>query len=150
MVFYTNQGTGTFYKGPDCIAAVVTASQISAVQNFVSNAIQHAYNRSATTNEIDSYTGRLMSGSLTARIFCYDLVFSQECIDRNLNDSDFVTMLYHVYLMRDPDSGGLNNWINRLSDQGWTRSEIAGENETSYSFGTSEEFKRLVADLRLQ
>jgi hypothetical protein len=40
-----------------------------------------------------------------------------------LNDHDFVTLLYHNVLHRDPDAGGLTNWVNALAG-GETRAQV--------------------------
>src|SRR6185312_13663955 len=40
-----------------------------------------------------------------------------------LNDTDFVTLLYHNVLHRDPDAGGLANWVGELA-AGQTRAQV--------------------------
>jgi Ca2+-binding RTX toxin-like protein len=41
----------------------------------------------------------------------------------NLNNHDFVTLLYHNVLHRDPDTAGLNNWVANLAG-GETRAQV--------------------------
>jgi hypothetical protein len=41
-----------------------------------------------------------------------------------LNNTDFVTLLYHNVLHRDPDGPGLNYWINTLNSGQDTRSQV--------------------------
>jgi len=40
-----------------------------------------------------------------------------------LNNSDFVTLLYHNVLHRDPDTPGLNSWVSQLNG-GTSRSQV--------------------------
>ncbi len=41
-----------------------------------------------------------------------------------LNNTDFVTLLYHNVLHRDPDAGGLNNWVGMLASGQETRAQV--------------------------
>ena len=66
-----------------------------------------------------------------------DFVFSKECIGRGLNDRDFVEMLYHLYMDRDPDEGGLQYWVSELN-AGTPREEAAA------GFADSPEFQEIV------
>ena len=47
----------------------------------------------------------------------------------------FVTRLYNVCLNREPDEGGLNDWVNKLSSGAATGASVA------YGFVFSAEFK---------
>lgn len=65
---------------------------------------------------------------------------SQEYINRNRSNSDYVTDLYWAYLNRAPDQSGLNAWTNALNN-GATRDSVL------QGFAQSTEFANHVAGL---
>ncbi len=50
------------------------------------------------------------------------------------DDLGFVTLLYNNVLDRNPDPGGLANWVDRLETQGWERTQVV------MGFANSREF----------
>ena len=67
----------------------------------------------------------------------HNFVFSPECRDRGLSDRAFIEMLYHLYMDRDADAGGLNYYLNALNS-GTTREAVDA------GFGNSPEFQTIV------
>ena len=64
-------------------------------------------------------------------------MFSKECVNRNLNNREFVEMLYRLYMGREADQGGLNYWLGQMN-KGMSRQKVAN------SFADSQEFKNIV------
>ena len=65
---------------------------------------------------------------------------SQEFIDRygQLNNHDFVVLVYNNVLGRQPDQGGLDFWTNQLDSGAMTRGQVM------LAFSDSNEFKNLM------
>ena len=74
---------------------------------------------------------------MTPQQLAYNFVFSAECIGRNLSDSDFIKMLYLLYMDREADAGGLQYWTGLLRS-GTTRSTAVD------TFASSDEFAAIV------
>ena len=74
------------------------------------------------------------------RTFAYTFFNSQEYIDRNRDDTEFVTDLYNTFFNRAPDSGGLAYWLDRIAN-GATRNEVLDY------FVHSPEFNTFMDDL---
>ena len=72
----------------------------------------------------------------------YGFVFSQECINMNLSNSDYVKMLYRGIFGRSYDDEGLNDWVNQL-DNGTSRETVF------WGFANSQEFANMVASYGL-
>jgi hypothetical protein len=68
-----------------------------------------------------------------------DFFNSQEFYNRNLDNTEFVTVAYQTVLNREPDKSGLEYWMNNLS-WGDTRDEVL------YGIMGSEEFWRLCRE----
>jgi hypothetical protein len=66
--------------------------------------------------------------------------YSQEYLDKDRNDEEFVTDLYNTFFNRPPDLGGLNYWTDNLA-QGMSR------NEALDSFVYSAEFNAFMNNL---
>jgi hypothetical protein len=71
------------------------------------------------------WTHALENGSATLLQVTQGFVGSQEFqqVYGALSDRDFVTLLYHNTLHRDPDQGGLDGWVAALNN-GVTRAQV--------------------------
>ena len=76
-----------------------------------------------------------ISGTQAAREFFY----SQEFIDSNYDNEEYLNRLYLTFMGREPDSNGLNYWLDLL-DNDVSRDSIFD------SFSTSDEFKEICSD----
>lgn len=112
-------------SGSSSAAPVVSAEQsrVMTVSNFVERLYLTALNRSYDVTGrdywVDQITNKDASGSAIARGFFN----SQEFIARELDNEEFVNILYRVFFDREPDTQGFANWINAL-ENGATRSEV--------------------------
>lgn len=112
-------------SGSSSPAPVVSAEQsrVMTVSNFVERLYLTALNRSYDVTGrdywVDQITNNDASGSAIARGFFN----SQEFIARELDNEEFVNILYRVFFDREPDTQGFANWINAL-ENGATRSEV--------------------------
>ena len=106
---------------------------------FVTRLYIKALNRSTPdTTGLNFWTNRLLSGTTGAQV-AYDFIFSQEMINRDLGDTQFVNMLYDALLARSADASGRAYWEKQL-DNGASRYNVFA------SFVISSEFDRLCRD----
>ncbi len=70
----------------------------------------------------------------------HGFIFSQEYINKNKSDEEFVTDLYLMFFGREPDTAGLNNWLNQLDTGVMTKEQVFA------SFAKSTEFKNICSD----
>ena len=66
--------------------------------------------------------------------------YSQEYINKDRDDEEFVTDLYNTFFNRPPDQGGLDYWTDQLS-QGMSRDTVLD------NFVNSTEFDTFMGDL---
>ena len=118
----------------------VTQSQDRGPQvtAFVSRCYLYALNRQAEQEGLNNWTNTILNKAQTPQQVAHGFVFSQECINRNLNNRAFVEMLYRLYMGREPDEPGLNNWKSAL-DSGTSREKVV------QNFSQSQEFRSIVA-----
>ena len=69
-------------------------------------------------------------------------VFSKELNDKNLDDEEFVKILYKGLFDREADDSGLHDWMNWLNS-GKSRQEVF------WGFTNSDEFHKLVSSFGL-
>ena len=109
----------------DTPAPVITPEQARemTIRHFVERiyliALNRSYDVSGRDYWVDQITNKDASGSAIARGFFN----SQEFIARELDNEEFVNILYRVFFDREPDTQGFANWINAL-ENGATRSEV--------------------------
>lgn len=117
----------------DVNARLSTPVDKSGATKFVTNLYVNALNRQPDATGLQNWVNQLVSGKTGGANVAQGIVFSQECINRNLNNDAWVTMLYPAVLGRPADDAGKKNWINQLNS-GVTRDQVF------YNFVTSPEF----------
>ena len=68
----------------------------------------------------------------------YGFFFSEEFMNQNVSNTDFVNRLYRTFMGREADEDGFNAWVAQL-DSGVSREEVF------YGFADSPEFGRICA-----
>ena len=109
---------------------------------FVNRLYSIALDRPADVGGLNDWTGRLLEKKQTPKQVAQGFVFSKEMSNRNLNNTEFVTMLYHTMMGREPDAAGLQDWVERL-ENGRKREDVY------YGFADSVEFSGIVASYGL-
>ena len=100
---------------------------------FVTNLYVNALNRQPDEAGLNNWVNQLTSKKTGGANVAQGIVFSQECINRNLNNDAWVTMLYPAVLGRPADAAGKQNWVNQLN-AGVKRDQVF------YNFVTTPEF----------
>jgi len=98
-------------------------SNLSPVESFVERFYTEVLGRSSDASGLDSWSAGLENGSKTADDIAQGFFFSQEFINRNLSNSDFIDVAYETLLNRQADSGGKSNWLAELNG-GMSRSTM--------------------------
>lgn len=68
--------------------------------------------------------GRISIHDLVAEFFRSDR-FDDRYDPDALTDRDYVTLIYHVFLARQPDAHGLESYVARIADRSLTRDDLA-------------------------
>ena len=145
--FYSTSCPGPYLKGKMAdIASKVNAKLAPAptpaptpvpttdgATKFVTNLYVNALNRQPDEAGLNNWVNQLTSKKTGGANVAQGIVFSQECINRNLNNDAWVTMLYPAVLGRPADAAGKQNWVNQLN-AGVSRETVL------YNFVTSSEF----------
>ena len=89
---------------------------------------------------IDAWTEALKDGRYDGYTIFDGFYYSQEFmrINDGMNDEQYVTMLYHTILGREPDADGLDSWLAVLANNQATRESVYKD------FIKSEEWTRIV------
>ena len=134
-----------------CSTYGITSGMLTLTENrdknpkvtaFVSRNYRIALGRKGDVDGLNYWTGKILEKILTPQQVADSFVFSKECVNKKLSDTDFVKMLYNLYMDRNPGQGEINYYIQRLG-QGTSRQTIVK------NFGASPEFKKIVASYGL-
>ena len=104
---------------------------------FVARCYTEALNRPQDTDGLEAWTKLLVTKKTTASVVAQGFFFSQEYINRNRNNQQYVHDLYRVYFGRDEDAAGMNAWLTALA-QGYSRLVVLS------NFAGSAEFEALA------
>lgn len=83
---------------------------------FVSRLYRKILNRAPEAAGMENWVTALCTKRNTASEAVQGFIFSQEFLNRNLSNADYVTVLYQAILDREPDANGLNAWCDNLND----------------------------------
>ncbi|MBO4637451.1 MAG: DUF4214 domain-containing protein, partial [Clostridiales bacterium] len=94
--------------------------------------------RNADQNGLMAWARQLANQRDTGSGAAHGFFFSDEFINQNVSNSEFVTRLYRTFMDREPDQSGFDAWVAQL-DGGISREEVFN------GFAQSPEFARICA-----
>lgn len=106
---------------------------------YVSRLYTMALGRGYDVKGLNDWTGLLNDGTWSAyRVATEGFFHSAEFRNKNLNNEEFVKVLYRTFLGREYDETGLRDWLNVLKS-GKSRDEVIA------GFANSKEFRAIMA-----
>ena len=84
------------------------------ITKFVNRCYRETLGRKWDVDGLNSWTGILLKGEMSPNQVAKSFVFSEEVLNKNLTDDQFVKILYKVYMGREADEAGLNYWIGQI------------------------------------
>ncbi len=112
------------------------------VTMFVYRCYQQALGRTADVGGLNTWCEQLLNKTKTPKEVAAGFVFSPELTNRKLSNADYVKVMYRLFMGREYDQGGLDNWVKALNE-GKTREEVFN------GFADSNEFAEIVASYHL-
>jgi hypothetical protein len=91
------------------------ASTVSPIDQFVITLYRNIFGRNPTDTELSNWVNQLRNGRATGASIAQALFFSNEFLNRNVNNSTFVDILYRALLNRSADAAGRTTWINHVN-----------------------------------
>lgn len=122
--------------GNDLLNGEETEGEFDGIAWQVVRFYQATLDRAPDQRGHSAWTDRLERGSMTPDEVADSFVRSREFQNTygDTSNTQFVTLLYNNVLDRDPDSGGLANWTDRLESGAMTRAQVVR------GFSDSQEF----------
>ncbi len=109
------------------VTPTTTPSEDPKVQilAFVERIYIYVLDREPETEGAAYWSDELYAFRRTGAEVAQGFIFSQEFIDRNTTDEQFVTILYKTFFGRDADEAGMNYWLGQLSSGTMDRTTVA-------------------------
>ena len=95
----------------------------SAIGDFVIRFYQQCLNRGPDEQGLEYWEDALSYGNLTGSEVAQGFVLSQEFINRDTTNEEYLTILYRAFFDREADQGGLDYWFGQLNS-GTSREEV--------------------------
>lgn len=96
------------------------------VAGFVERLYSVALGRPSDPGGKADWIQRISSGEITGGEAARGYFLSDEFINMNLSNHEFVNRLYHTFFDRDPDEGGYNGWMTQLYNGASRESVLVG------------------------
>lgn len=104
------------------------------VKQFVSRMYTVVLNRVAEAGGLDYWSQELLDQKQDGAALANGFINSEEFANRNLNDSDYLDVLYNTFFGRKADSDGKNYWLSEIKN-GMSRNTVLAGFVNSKEFG---------------
>lgn len=95
--------------------------------------------RNPEIDGLNFWAEAILNGSSDASEVAEAFVFSDEFIEKQLSDEEYIRVLYRSFMGREGDSQGVDFWLGRMT-AGWRRREVFNY------FAGSPEFQEILAE----
>ena len=95
------------------------------IEAFVKRLYNNVLGREAEEGGLKFWSDELYYYRRTGAFVALEFMLSDEFINKNTSNEDFVTVLYRTYFGREPEAGGFNYWIGELTSGRKTRTTVA-------------------------
>ncbi|MBR6383018.1 MAG: DUF4214 domain-containing protein [Lachnospiraceae bacterium] len=112
---------------------IIKAKASGTVDDFVERCYQVTLDRNSDPDGMADWKGQLLNGEAVGVHVAYGFLFSAEYTKKNKSPEDYVTDLYMLFMGREPDEAGFEDWVGQLKD-GKSRVEVFA------GFANSQEF----------
>ncbi len=109
------------------------------IRAFIARMYHIALNRDYDAVGYENWVKLLMDDAIDGAGVVAGFILSQEFLNRNLPNPDFVALLYRVFFAREPDQAGYEHWLDMLNKGSKRKVILAG-------FINSAEFANTCAD----
>ena len=94
------------------------------IKAFVTRMYNQCLSREPDEAGLAGWVEQLMTGQMNGAQIAEAFVFSNEMLTKNLPDEEFIKVLYRAMMGREADATGLAGWMNELTNDYSTRSEV--------------------------
>ncbi len=123
-------------------AATEEASE-NTTEGFVRRLYELILSREPDAQGLAEWTDLLNNGNETGADIVSGFIHSDEFNEKDLSDTEYISILYRAILNREPDSQGLSDWLDVIQE-GFSRDYVC------YGFIGSDEFKDLCSQYGIQ
>ena len=113
------------------------------INSFVTRMYEQCLSRDPDEAGLAGWVEQLMTGQMNGAQIAEAFVFSNEMLDKNLSDAEFVEVLYCSMMGREADEAGLNGWVSQLQGGFISRSEV------TKAFVESAEFTAICSEYEI-
>ena len=108
------------------------------VTRFVARNYEQFLGRDYDADGLNYWSEPINDHTKSMQEIAFGFVFSPECINQNLSDSEFAAMLYRGCFDREGEQSGINYWVEKLQSDEMDRIDVF------YGFANSQEFANMV------
>ena len=101
----------------------INAKAAGTVDDFVERCYTVTLGRGSDPDGFADWKSQLTNGKAVGVHVAYGFLFSQEYTKKNKSNEDYVTDLYMLFMGREPDEAGFNDWVGQL-EAGKSRTEV--------------------------
>lgn len=113
--------------------------QNEGVTSFVNRLYVKLLERQGEDEGIENWCKIILTKADTAENVAHGFVFSQEFMNRNTSNEEFVKIMYRTFLGREYDQAGLEDWTGQLN-------RGVGREQVFWGFAGSGEFHNLMEE----
>ncbi|MCD8069474.1 MAG: DUF4214 domain-containing protein [Lachnospiraceae bacterium] len=98
--------------------------ETDGVTAFVTRLYNICLDREPDEAGLEDWTSQLWAYTKSGRDVAYGFIFSEEFINKDLDDETYVEYLYLAFFDREPDEEGKADWLNHMESMGYSREDV--------------------------
>ena len=110
--------------GPLSEALGAYRNQNADLTKFVSRFYDETLDRKYDVEGLEGWCKSAITGANTPKQIAQQFIFSEEFTQKELSNRDYVVMLYHTFMDREPDEEGLAAWVEVLDSGREDRAKV--------------------------
>jgi len=146
-VYDSMPGSACSVPEPEVAPPITTTASTSEfvstgdkIADFVIFLYRSTLDRSPDAVGYDYWYKKITVEGMSGENVAYGFVFSQEMDGKNLSNEEYIKILYRAFLGREYDVDGLNYWIDKMANGGYSKLDVY------YGFSRSTEFINKCVD----
>ncbi len=113
--FAVNAYSTTNQDGPLSLSVSYNGSNTANTNSFVTRFYEIVLGRTPDQAGLDYWVSELQNGNLSGEDLAHSFINSEEFININTSDDDYVEILYQSFFNRASDIGGYEHWMAQFS-----------------------------------
>lgn len=96
----------------------------TGASGFIDRLYSFVLDRHCDASGKEYWLDLLQTGEMNGADVAYGFFFSEEFLNKNVDDNTYINLLYRVFMDRNGDAGGFQYWIDKMNNEDYSRLDV--------------------------